>query len=57
LTLRRASDADAILLAPGGASELRGRGLTLRLQQDATGKVTGFTVDAGRVRGIVFVRN
>lgn len=58
LTLRRASDADPILLAPGsGASELRGRGLTLRFQQDATGKVTGFTVDAGRVRGIVFVRN
>jgi hypothetical protein len=26
----------------------------LRFQRDGAGSVTGFTVDAGRVRGIVF---
>lgn len=31
-------------------------GLTLRFQRDPHGAVTGFTLDAGRVRGIRFVR-
>jgi hypothetical protein len=30
--------------------------LILHLARDATGRVTGFTVDAGRVRGIRFDR-
>ncbi len=29
-------------------------GLSLRFQRDAAGRVTGFTLDAGRVRGIAF---
>jgi CubicO group peptidase (beta-lactamase class C family) len=31
-------------------------GVVLRFRRDATGAVTGFTVDAGRVRGIAFAR-
>ena len=57
LTLQRAHDPAPVPLASGAdPAEFRGRGLTLRFQRDANGKTTGFTVDAGRVRGIAFLK-
>ena len=55
--LQRVTDASPeVLRMEGSADEFRGAGLTLRFQRDAARKVTGFTVDSGRVRGITFVR-
>jgi len=41
-------------LAPTVKDAMNVDGVNLRFLRDATGKVTGFTLDAGRVRGIVF---
>jgi hypothetical protein len=35
---------------------LRGESLTLRLERDAGGSISGFQVDAGRVKNLRFVR-
>lgn len=44
-------------LAPSGADSFgAGDGVTLRFHRDGGRRITGFTVDAGRVRGIVFSR-
>ena len=57
LWLQRATDTLPVLLVPEGPTDtFRGGGLTLRFQRDADQKVIGLTVDAGRVRGIKFVR-
>jgi CubicO group peptidase (beta-lactamase class C family) len=42
--------------ADGDDRFVGGMGLVLRFTRDAAGAVTGFTLDAGRVRGIVFAR-
>jgi hypothetical protein len=41
-------------LAPTVKDAMSVDGLSLRFQRDAAGKVTGFTLDEGRVRGIGF---
>jgi CubicO group peptidase (beta-lactamase class C family) len=57
LLLMRETDPDPAVMQPGAAAdEFRARGLTIRLQRDAAGKVVSLTVDAGRVRGIKFIR-
>jgi len=43
-------------MAPVGEDEFRRRFLRLRFTRDADGRVDGFLVDAGRVRGIRFER-
>ena len=44
-------------LIPAGADTFRaGDGITIRFLRDGARRVTGFTVDAGRVRGIAFAR-
>ena len=56
--LKRETDAAPIVLQPDGPTdEFRARGLTIRFQRDPAGMVTSLTVDAGRVRGIKFVRS
>ena len=56
-TLQRLTDPQPLRLEPvAGADAFRARTLTLRLQRDATRRVTGFVVDAGRVRGLTVVR-
>ncbi|MEO6237728.1 MAG: serine hydrolase domain-containing protein [Vicinamibacterales bacterium] len=55
--LQRVTDASPeVLRMEGPADEFRGAGLTIRFQRDAARKVSGLTVDSGRVRGITFVR-
>lgn len=52
---QRETDPTPILLQPDGPTdEFTFRGMTIRFQRDATKKVTGFTVDAGRVKVIRF---
>ena len=41
-------------LTPTMKDAMSADGLSLRFQRDGAGKVTGFTLDEGRVRGIVF---
>jgi CubicO group peptidase (beta-lactamase class C family) len=55
LTLMRETDAAPVALEPFGAT-FRARGLTLIFQQGAAGSTDRFTVDAGRVRAILFER-
>jgi cell envelope opacity-associated protein A len=43
-------------LQAGARDEFRGGGSTLRFERDAGGQVIGLTVDAGRIRGVRFVR-
>jgi CubicO group peptidase (beta-lactamase class C family) len=43
-------------LVATGPDTFRAGGITLRFERGAGGTVTGYTVDAGRVRGIRFVR-
>src|SRR5262245_13883268 len=57
VTLQRETDAAPVALLPyGGADEFRARGMTIRFDRDANFRVVSLTVDAGRVRGIVFTR-
>jgi len=44
----------AITLTPAGPDQFRGGGLTVRFTRDARGRITGFTLDAGRVQGLGF---
>jgi hypothetical protein len=53
--LQRESDAAPVLLEAAGDA-FRVRGTTIRLATIPGEKVTRFTIDAGRVRGIAFVR-
>jgi CubicO group peptidase (beta-lactamase class C family) len=64
-TWRLSVDGDRLMVTGGGARRaLRSQGddrfssgsQTLRLQRDTTGRVTGFLLDAGRVRNLRFVR-
>jgi len=43
-------------LEPRGADTFRAPGLTLHIEHDQSGEVSGFTISAGRVRGIRFAR-
>jgi len=64
LMLQRDSGAELQVLSPRstpsgsttGAGEFQAGALRIRFDRDATGTVTGLLVDAGRVRGIKFVR-
>jgi hypothetical protein len=55
LELMRETDAAPAALEPFGRA-FRVRGLTLTFQPGAAGSTDRFTVDAGRVRGILFER-
>jgi len=57
LLLQRQNDAaPTVLRMDGPADHFMFRGYVLKFVRDDARKVTGFTVDAGRVRGIVFER-
>jgi CubicO group peptidase (beta-lactamase class C family) len=57
LTLQREREVSPLTLtARDAADTYSAGGLTLHFQRNAGGRVTGFTVDSGRVRGIVFER-
>jgi len=56
LTLVRAGGGSTPLQRLGAGDDFNARGLTLRFQRDAAGRVEGFLLDAGRVRGIEFRR-
>jgi hypothetical protein len=57
LTLQRGLEPSSAALTVEDASETyRSGSLLLHFQRNASGSVTGFTVDSGRVRGIVFER-
>ena len=57
LTLQRERDRAPLVLIPRDTSDTYSAGsLVLRFERDASGRVRGFTVDSGRVRGIVFER-
>jgi hypothetical protein len=56
LVLKRRAAAAEEPLTPRGTDELAARGMTLTLVRDASGRVTGYTVDAGRVTNIGFTR-
>jgi CubicO group peptidase (beta-lactamase class C family) len=55
LTLRREGDAEPHPMSPNGADQFRARDMTIRFER-TDGRVTAIVVDAGRVRGIRFVR-
>jgi hypothetical protein len=54
LVMRRNGDPVPVRRSSGDV--LRGGNLTLRFTRDPSGRVTGFALDAGRVRGIRFER-
>jgi CubicO group peptidase (beta-lactamase class C family) len=56
LVQRENDAAPAVLRMDGPADHFTFRGYTVKFVRDSTRQVTGFTVDAGRVRGIVFER-
>ena len=64
LMLQRDGEPELQVLRPGstpsgstaGAGEFQAGALRIRFDRDASGSVTGLLVDAGRVRGIKFVR-
>ena len=56
LWLRRGVQAKRLPLEAGARDEFRGAGSTLRFERDANGGVTGLTVEAGRIRGVKFLR-
>ena len=57
LLLQRQNDAAPTVLGMNGpADHFSFRGYTLKFARDSARKVTGFTVDAGRVRGLLFER-
>ena len=56
LWLTRGVQKSRLQLQAGARDEFRGAGSTLRFERDAGGQVIGLTVDAGRIRGVRFVR-
>ena len=56
LMVQRETDSAPALLAPASADEFRFGGMTVRFVRGTGGAVEALTVDAGRVRGIRFVR-
>ena len=56
LWLTRGVQRARLPLQAGPRDEFRGGGSTLRFEREAGGRVTGLTVDAGRIRGVRFVR-
>jgi CubicO group peptidase (beta-lactamase class C family) len=57
LLMQRQNDtAPTVLRMDGPADHFTFRGYTLTFVRDSARKVTGFTVDAGRVRGLIFER-
>jgi CubicO group peptidase (beta-lactamase class C family) len=54
--LTRGAQAKRLPLEAGARDEFRGAGSTLHFERDANGQVTGLTVDAGRIRGVKFLR-
>ena len=55
LLMQRQNDATpTVLRMDGPADHFTFRGYTVTFVRDRAGKVTGFTVDAGRVRGLIF---
>jgi CubicO group peptidase (beta-lactamase class C family) len=53
---RETDPAPTVLRPDGPTDEFTFRGMTVRFQRDAGKKVTALTVDAGRVRGIKFMK-
>jgi CubicO group peptidase (beta-lactamase class C family) len=56
LMVQRETDSAPALLAPASADEFRFGGMTIRFARGTSGTVEALVVDAGRVRGIRFVR-
>lgn len=56
LTLRRGVQRQVLTLQAGPKDEFSVSGSTLRFRRDTSGAVTGLIVDAGRTRGVVFVK-
>ena len=56
LWLTRGVQRTRLPLQAGTRDEFRGAGSILRFERDAGGRVTGLTIDAGRIRGVRFVR-
>jgi CubicO group peptidase (beta-lactamase class C family) len=56
LWLTRGAQPKRLPLEAGARDQFRAGGSTLRFERDAIGQVTGFTVDAGRIRGVKFLR-
>jgi CubicO group peptidase (beta-lactamase class C family) len=56
LRVRRGYEKQWLSLQPVRADEFRGTGMTVRFRRNGKSAVTGFTLDAGRVRGIEFTR-
>jgi hypothetical protein len=56
LFLKRRAETAEEPLTPRGGDQLAARGMTLTVARDPSGRVTGYTVDAGRVTNIRFVR-
>jgi len=57
LLMQRETDAAPVVLRMDGpADHFTFRGYTVKFGRDEAGKVSGFTIDAGRVRGIRFLR-
>jgi hypothetical protein len=56
LRVRRGFETQWLSLQPVGADEFRGTGMTVRFRRNGASAVTGFALDAGRVRGIKFTR-
>ena len=55
LLLQRDSDAEPMRLEPRAEGAFRFRGMTVRFERDSE-RIVALVVDAGRVRGIRFVR-
>ena len=53
---RAGYDREEVPLRPRERDVFDGAGMVLRFERDANGKVTGYTVSAGRVKGIRFTR-
>jgi CubicO group peptidase (beta-lactamase class C family) len=57
LMLKRETEAEAAVMQQSSIpDQFRARGLIIAFQRDANKKITGLTVDAGRVRGIKFTK-
>jgi CubicO group peptidase (beta-lactamase class C family) len=56
LLLQRDTDAEPTRLEPRAEGAFRFRGMTIRFERDSRERVAALVVDAGRVRGIRFVR-
>jgi hypothetical protein len=57
LMMKRETDTEpAVMQQDAAADQFRARGLVIKFQRDAGRKIIALTVDAGRVRGIKFLR-